>query len=142
MAESTVQLPPNSTGAKLRTELVDVGAETVHQEVVTPAGPDGTFDTRFTGGKTPIVATVTASGDTTVHTPAAGKAIVVHWVYAVGDPDESSTPLIKVLLGADELYRVFGVSHYERFVGDVDAALVVNLSSVGSVAFTAHIEEV
>jgi hypothetical protein len=90
---------------------------------------------------TPVVATVTASGDTTVHTPAAGKAIRLHWISAINDPDEEATPLVKVKLGATELYRAYAVAHRQTFEGAADAALVVNLSAAASIAFTAHIEE-
>lgn len=91
---------------------------------------------------TPVVATVTASGDTTIHTPAAGKAIRLHWVAAINDPDEATSPLIKISLGATELYRAYAVAHRQQFVGAVGAPLVVNLSGAASVAVTAHVEEI
>lgn len=90
---------------------------------------------------TPVVATVTDAGDTTLHTPAAGKAIRLHWFSAINDPDEASTPLVKVSLGATELYRAYAVAHRQVFDGAVGDALVVNLSGAASVAVTAHIEE-
>lgn len=91
---------------------------------------------------TPVVATVTASGDTTVHTPAAGRAVQLHWIYAVNDPDEASSPLIKVKLGGTELYRAYAVAHRQTLTGAADAALIVNLSGAASVAVTAHITEI
>ena len=96
---------------------------------------------RYGGGKTPVVATVTASGDTTVHTPAAGKAVRLFWVSAINDPDEAASPLVKVKLGATEVYRAFAVAHWEIFEGVVDAPLVINLSGAASVAVTAHVQE-
>lgn len=91
---------------------------------------------------THVVATVTASGDTTVHTPAVGKAVRLHWVYAINDPTASSAPLIKVKLGASEVYRVYALSKRQRVTGPVDGALVINLSAAGSIAVTAILEEV
>ncbi len=91
---------------------------------------------------TVATATVTASGDTTIHTPAAGMRVQLKWVSAINDPDEEANPLIKILLGADEKYRAYAVAHRETFTGAVDAPLVVNLSGVASVAVTAHLVEV
>lgn len=96
---------------------------------------------RFGGDKTAVVATVTASGDTTLHTPTTGYCIRLCWISAINDPDETDNPLIKIKIGASELYRVYAVAHWEVFEGAVNAALVVNLSDAASVAVTAHIEE-
>lgn len=89
-----------------------------------------------------MVATVTASGNTTVHTPAAGKRIRLHWMYAINDPSATTPPLIKVFLGADEKYRVYALSKRQMATGPMDGALIINLSTAGSVAVTALIEEV
>lgn len=96
---------------------------------------------RYGGGKTAVVATVTGSGDTAVHAPAEGNAIRLFWVSAINDPDESASPLIKIRIGGTEVYRAYAVAHWEVFEGAVDEELVVNLSAAASVAFTAHIEE-
>ena len=110
-----------------------------HQTGISTMGQD--VDARYGGGKTAVVATVTASGDTTIHTPASGNAIRLFWVSAINDPDEASTPLIKVLIGSTELYRTYAVAHWEVFEGAANEVLKVNLSAAGSVAVTAHIEE-
>lgn len=89
-----------------------------------------------------MVATVTAPGNTTVHTPAAGKRIRLHWIYAINDPGAENSPLIKVFLGADEKYRVYALSKRQLATGPVDGALIFNLSIAGSVAVTALIQEV
>lgn len=102
----------------------------------------GDEDNRFSGGKSAAVATVTAAGSTTVLTPATGKAIRLFWLSAITDPDEANSPLIKVLLGANELYRAYAISHWELFTGAVNASLTVDLSSAASVAVTAHYTEV
>ena len=91
---------------------------------------------------THVVATVTASGNTTVHTPAAGRRVRLRWMYAINNPSSSSTPLIRILLGAEEKYRVFALSKRQTVTGPVNGALIVNLSTTGSVAVTALLEEV
>lgn len=91
---------------------------------------------------THVVATVTASGDTTVHTPAAGKAIRLRWIYAINDPAATSPPLIKVKLGSTEIYRVWALSKRQLVLGAVNASLVINLTGGGTVAVTAILEEI
>jgi hypothetical protein len=91
---------------------------------------------------THVVATVTASGDNIIHTPAAGKAIRLRWIYAINKPTSSSSPLIKIKLGATEPYRVWALSKRQKTTGPVDGALVVNLDIGGEVAVTAILEEV
>ena len=92
---------------------------------------------------THVTATVTASGDTTVHTPAAGKAIRLRWVYVMTDPTSATVPLVKVSLGASEKYRIYGgLQKRQVTTGAADAALVVNLSAAGNVVVTAILEEI
>lgn len=88
-----------------------------------------------------VTATVTNSGDTTILTPASGNAIRLHWVYAVSLPG-GSNPIITVKLGSSEKYRVYAVSKRQLVTGAIDAPLVVNLSTGGTVAFTAIYEEI
>jgi hypothetical protein len=91
---------------------------------------------------THVCATVTTSGDTTIYTPASGKCVRLHWVYAISDPTASAAPLIDVKLGADTIYRVYALSKRQRKTGAMDAPLIINLGSAGSVAFTVILEEV
>lgn len=91
---------------------------------------------------THVVATVTAAGNTTIHTPAAGMKIRLRWIYAINDPTALTAPLIKVSLGASEKYRVYALSKRQRVTGPTDGALVINLSAVGNVAVTALLEEI
>jgi hypothetical protein len=91
---------------------------------------------------THVVATVTASGDTTIHTPAAGMAIRLRWIYAINDPASTNPPLIKVRLGGTEVYRVWALSKRQLVLGAVDAPLIINLSTTGTVAVTAILEEI
>lgn len=100
------------------------------------------LDNRYGGGKTPVNFTVTASGDTTIHTPASGKAVVLYSISAITDPDESTTPLIKVLIGATEVRRGHAISGWEISTGAADAVLKINLSGASSVSGTAFIKEI
>lgn len=89
-----------------------------------------------------VVSTVTAIGDTTIHTPAVGKAIRLRWIYAINDPTSSTAPLIKVSLGTQEIYRVWAISKRQRITGGLNEALTINLSQAANVAVTAVLEEV
>lgn len=91
---------------------------------------------------THVVATVTASGSTTVYTPAAGKRIRLRWIYAINDPGLTASPLIKVFLGAEEKYRVYALSKRQMTTGPVDGALIINLDQAAEVAVTALLEEI
>lgn len=91
---------------------------------------------------THVVATVTASGPTTIYTPTAGKLIRLRWIYAINDPGSSASPLIRVFLGAQEYYRVFALSKRQAISGAIDAPLIINLSEAAEVAVTAILEEV
>jgi hypothetical protein len=91
---------------------------------------------------THVVATVTASGPTTIYTPAAGKLIRLRWIYAINDPGSSASPLIRVFLGAQEYYRVFALSKRQAISGPIDGPLIINLSEAAEVAVTAILEEV
>ena len=91
---------------------------------------------------THVVATVTASGSTTIYTPTAGKRIRLRWLYAINDPGSSATPLIKIFLGAEEKFRVYALSKRQWTTGPVDGALIVNLSEAAEVACTFLLEEI
>jgi len=99
---------------------------------------------RYGGGKLAATAQVTASGDTTILTPAVGNKLRIFWVSAINDPDETDSPRIRVgFAGAgDYLYSAYALAHWEVFEGATDQALVVNLDQTGSVAVTVHYQEV
>lgn len=90
---------------------------------------------------THVVATVTASGPTTIYTPAAGKLIRLRWVYAINDPGSSASPLIRVFLGAQEYYRVYALSKRQVISGPINGPLIIDLSEAAEVAVTAILEE-
>lgn len=119
------------------------GATEAKQDAVI-AALGGEIDVADSGEReyTHVVATVTASGDTTVHTPAAGKRIRLRWLYAINDPAATTAPLIKVKLGGTEVYRVWALSKRQVVTGPTNGALVVNLSTTGTVAVTAILEEI
>jgi hypothetical protein len=89
-----------------------------------------------------VVATVTAAGPTVLHTPAAGKRVQLRWIYVLPDPGADANPLIRVLLGTEEKFRVYALSKRQLVTGPVDGALIVDLNSAASVAVTAILEEV
>lgn len=91
---------------------------------------------------THVVATVTASGPTTIYTPAAGKQIRLRWIYAINDPGSAATPLIKIFLGAQEKFRVYAISKRQWTTGPVNGALIVDLSEAAEVACTFLLEEI
>jgi hypothetical protein len=90
-------------------------------------------------------ATVTALGDTTVLTPASGKRVVIHKVYALNDPAATDPALIMVKLlnddGVTEWIRNYGILTRQKRTGAVDAPVVINLDVAGSVAVTIFYEE-
>ena len=90
----------------------------------------------------PVATTITASGDNTVYTPATGKSVRLHWVYAINDPLAATSTKITIKMGAVTYYVAWAISKRQQFTGAVNAPLVVNLSATGNVAFTAFIEEV
>lgn len=91
---------------------------------------------------TSVATTVTAIGDTTIYTPATGKAVRLHWIYAMNDPMAATSTVITVKIGSQVLYVTYGVSKRQQFTGAVNAALIINLSAAGNVAVTAFVEEV
>lgn len=91
---------------------------------------------------THVVATVTASGSTTIYTPTAGKRIRLRWIYAINDPGSAATPLIKIFLGNQEKFRLYAISKRQWTTGPVDGALIVNLSEAAEVACTFLLEEI
>lgn len=85
--------------------------------------------------------TVTAAGPTTVLTPATGKALRLFWVTAQGDPDNADAPLIRVLLGARELYRAYAIAKRQLVTGAAGEALSIDLSAAQRVDGTVIYEE-
>lgn len=99
-----------------------------------PATPDPEY--------THVVATVTASGDTTIHTPGTGLAVRLRSVLVSTEPGAATPPVVSVKLGATEVFRTYGGEMTQRVTGAADAALVIGLTGTGSVAVTAVLEEV
>lgn len=89
-----------------------------------------------------VVGTVTASGNTTIYTPTAGKRIRLRWQYAINDPGSTSSPLIKIFLGNQEKYRLYAISKRQMATGPINGALIINLSEAAEVAVTFLLEEI
>lgn len=100
-----------------------------------------TIEVQNTRELTHVCALVTDAGDTAVYTPTPGKRVRLRWIYTVGNPASATPPLIKVRLGATDVFWTYGVSKAQTKTGAPDEALVVNLSGAGEVAVTAFIEE-
>lgn len=89
-----------------------------------------------------IVATVTTAGPTTLHTPAAGKAIRVRRIKCTGDPDIADTPMLTLRLGDKLIQRgpvLYGADFVEGAVGD---ALILDLESAALIGVTILYEEI
>jgi hypothetical protein len=89
-----------------------------------------------------IATSVTATGDTTLVTPAAGKRIRLQWVYAINDPTAVLSTKITIKLGTAVQYVAWAISKRQQLTGAVDAPLIVNLSNLGDVAVTVFYQEV
>lgn len=91
---------------------------------------------------TPVATTVSSAGDTTVYTPAAGKRVRLHWVYALSDPRGANSVKITIKIGSQVYYVTWGITKRQQFTGAVNAPVVVNLSAAGEVAVSLLLEEI
>lgn len=99
---------------------------------------DDSTDVEYTS----VATSVTSAGDTVLYTPAAGKRVRLHWIYAVNDPVAETSTLLTVKLGTQVFYVAWAISKRQRFTGPIDGQLIINLSAVGQVAVTAFVEEI
>lgn len=99
------------------------------------------LDYRYSGGKTARTQLVAAAGDTTLVTPAAGKAIRLFWVSFVPSPDNQAANLFQVRIGSSAKYLGYAVAHWEVFDGAADESLIVNAATSAPVAVTVHYQE-
>lgn len=90
----------------------------------------------------PVATTVVNAGETTLYTPAAGKRVRLHWIYAINDPVSSTSTKITIKIGTQVYYVAWALSKRQQFTGPVDGSLSIILSSPGEVAVTAFIEEI
>lgn len=97
-----------------------------------------TADIEFTS----VALSITTIGNTTIFTPAPGKRVRLHWIYAINDPVSNSSTKITVKIGSQTFYVAWAISKRQRFTGEVDAPLIIHLSQPGDVAVTAFVEEV
>lgn len=105
---------------------------------------DGIADSLDAGEQrlTAIAISASASGDTTIDTPASGKRYILRKVKVLNDPLASSSVTIQVYLGSQLCISGWVIAERQRFVGDIDAPLIINLSGTGAVRGTAYVEEV
>ena len=99
----------------------------------------GSSDVEYAGKPNGLI---TAAGNTTVYTPAAGKSARIRWVSVLNRPVDATCPLITVSAGATQLYSAWGVQRAQVDTGPVNGAVVINLSVVGNVAYNFRIEDV
>lgn len=90
--------------------------------------------------------TVSASGDTTVYTPTAGKAIRLKWLGLSSPSTNTANTTATVKLGGVALYKwemgaPGGFAHSFVREGAVNAVLVVNLSAAQTVQVNFDLEE-
>lgn len=99
--------------------------------------PNVALTRRFGGGKTTEAKVVEAN--TTLATPATGKAITLYWVGVVAPEGNTGEVKVTVKLGSLEPYIWFlgkqgSFAHWEPVKGAVNAALTVELSAAQKVA--------
>lgn len=99
----------------------------------------GSSDVEYAGKPNGLI---TASGNTTVYTPATGKSARIHWISVLNRPVDSTCPLITVSAGATQLYSAWGVQRAQVDTGPANGAVVINLSVPGNVAYNFRIEDV
>lgn len=92
-------------------------------------------------------ATVSAIGDTTVHTPAIGQRIRLLWVGLSTPESNGAEVLVKVLIGSTELYRwnmgkPGAFAHSMIREGAINEPLKVNLSASQTVYVNFDLEEI
>lgn len=107
---------------------------------------DATLQKRYGGGKTPWSRLITAAGDLTVVTPAAGKLIELLWASVVPSPDNVSANLVTIYFEDDDpvteaKYVVYAVGHWEPLPGPVDKALIVRTENSQPVTVALHFIE-
>lgn len=106
---------------------------------------ESTLSARFGGGKLPFVADITASGTTTLLTPATGKYIVLYWVSAIANPADVGSPLIKIGFQRSPnyyCYNSYAIGHWEPYAGAVNEPVIINLNQSGNVAVSLTYKEI
>ncbi len=111
------------------------------------AASESTLAARF-GAVTGSPVTVTAAGDTTVYTPAAGMRVRLKWV-GLSSPSTNSAPTTATVKWSGATGNVYrwsmgapgAFAHGSVREGAVDEALVVNLSEAQSVFVNLDVEE-
>ena len=110
MAESYSQIPPDSTGNKIRTETSTQGGNTVHQQVVTPANSDGTLrDWPSTSAQTSVTAATSSTSILAANTARLGATVYndsTAICYLLLGSGTASTTAYSVQLGPSAYYEI------------------------------------
>lgn len=98
---------------------------------------------RYIGEKSAYAGTITASGNTLLVAPSAGKRLRVVWVSAIPSPDNANANRVRFKFGSDgdALYESYAVAHWEAFDGLADEAFYINAQTAEAVSVTVHYRE-
>lgn len=103
---------------------------------------------RFSGGKTAYSTTLSAAGNTSIITPAAGNRIQIYWISFLPSSDNTSANLVKLGFGttggaiSTELYRNVAMAHWELFTGTANQSVIINTATAEPVYTTIHFKEI
>lgn len=98
--------------------------------------------------------TAFSSGDTTIHTPAAGKAIRLHYISINADGANSTdcTTILKFAAGGSSIYKLClkagamwarNIGAGRRYIqGGINEALIINLSAAQNIHYSIEYEEI
>lgn len=123
------------------------GAVDVTDRVARLLGHETNLDGRY-GTITGYTGTVSASGDTTIRTPAAGKTITLKWVGMSSPDNNPNSTVVTVKLGGNAVFtwdfskNGGAMAHGTvRNDGGVNGALVINLSVAATVRYNFEVSE-
>ncbi len=147
-AQVTALLPQTNALTRAQLDAAPVAVNTGLAQGIQQGGTvltDDSSEREYSPGLTPLL--VTVAGDTTVYTPPAGKAWLLHFAYAVPvtrGVEDAPVITIKTVSAASVLiathYIAAAVSKRKKIAMPVDARLVVNLDIAGRVPTNFDIE--
>lgn len=118
--------------------MVEVPSIEISNDVGNPIPINDSTDFEYS-----ILATsITTAGDNLLLTPATGKRLRLHWVYAINDPTASTPTKITIKLGTTAKYVAWAISKRQQITGAIGESLIINLSNNGDVAVTIFYEEI
>lgn len=164
MADQYVQIQPDSTGKKIDVSELTVNANTVERQRMVIADNSGAanFATVTSSGALTTISlettysakavSISASGDNTIHTPASGKAVRLHYISVSADANNSAPVTATIKLAGSTLYQVslapgaiysrnIGAGRY-YLQGSSNGLVEVNLSIAQNVYASVEYEEI